>query len=238
VKGIMQHEAVAMTTGMSNAMEDLESRYRSASGLLDRSQYKIFYGPLHSAEILVLGINPAGDPSNMLPDGVHHRDGAGIGAASASYYENDENDLLDCTWRENNILKLLVPLVGGDRESVRARVVKTNVAFRRSSKVTNIDIEHAKAEAVPFLLEIVEMVKPSLVLLAGVPLEDFGAPYCEAWTPIGDPVIDKRIKQTVFAAARMTLQGNRTVLGVQVAHASQFSWTYDQYGVVDRIKAL
>ena len=82
----------------------------------------------------------------MLKDGVHYRDGVRIGAASASYYENDENDLLDCTWLENNVLKLLVPLVGGDRESVRSRVVKTNMAFRRSSKATKIDIKQAKAE--------------------------------------------------------------------------------------------
>src|ERR1700688_3921658 len=199
-------------------MQDLESRYRSASGLVDRSQYKIFYGPLHRAEILVLGINPGGEPSDMLPDGVHHKDGVGIGAASASYYENGENDLLDCSWRENNVLKLLIPLVGGDRESVRAQVIKANMAFRRSSKVTKIDIKHAKAEAVPFLREIIEVATPKLVLLTGVKIEDFCSRYCEAWTPIGDPVIDEQVKQTVFAAARMTLPVKRHVLGVPVAH--------------------
>ena len=219
-------------------MQDLESRYRTASGLLDRSQYKIFYGPLRPAEILVLGINPGGEPSNMLPDGVHHKDGIGIGAASASYYENDENDLLDCTWRENNVLKLLVPLVGGDRESVRARVIKTNIAFRRSSKVTEIDIKHAKSEAVPFLREMIEVATPKLVLLTGVKIEDFCSRYCEGWTPIGVPLIDDKVKQTVFAAARITLPAKRDVMGVQVAHASQFSWTYDRYGVVDRINAI
>jgi hypothetical protein len=219
-------------------MQNLENRYRTVSGLIDRSQYKIFYGPLHPAEILVLGINPGGEPSNMLPDGVRHKDGARIGAASASYYENDENDLLDCSWRENNILKLLVPLIGGDRESARARVVKTNMAFRRSSKVTKIDIKHAKDEAVPFLREIIEIVNPNLILLAGVKLDEFCSRYCEAWTSVGDPVIDDGVKQTVFAAARMTLPAKQTALGVQVAHASQFSWTYDRYGVVDRINPL
>jgi hypothetical protein len=219
-------------------MQDLENRYRKASGLVDRSQYKIFYGPLHRAEILVLGINPGGEPSNMLPDGVHHKYGTGIGAASASYYENDENDLLDCTWRENNVLKLLVPLVGGVRESVRARVVKTNMAFRRSSKVTKIDIERAKSEAVPFLREIIEAATPKLVLLTGVKIEDFCLRYCEASTPIGEPVVDEKVNQTVFAAASMTLPGKREVLGIQVAHASQFSWTYERYGVVNRIDTL
>ena len=219
-------------------MQDLERRYRSASRLLDRSQYKIFYGALQRAEILVLGINPGGEPSNRLPDGVHHKDGIGIGAASASYYENGENDLLDCNWRENNVLKLLVPLVGGNRELIRTQVMKTNMAFRRSAKAAKIDIKHAKTEAVPFLREIIDVVAPKLVLLTGVKIEDFASRYCETWTAIGDSIVDEQVKQTVFAAARMTLPAERNVLGVQVAHASQFSWTYDRYGVAERIRSL
>ena len=86
--------------------------------------------------------------------------------------------------------------------------------------------------------EIIEVVNPTLILLAGVKLEDFGSRYCEIWSPIGDPVIDDGVKQTVFAAARMILPAKRAIVGVQVAHASQFSWTYDRYSVVDRIDAL
>ena len=41
-------------------MRDLEERYKRASGLRDRSQYKIFYSPVRPADILVLGINPGG----------------------------------------------------------------------------------------------------------------------------------------------------------------------------------
>lgn len=215
-------------------------RYRQAAGLTDRSQYKIFYGPIRRADILVLGINPGGEPTNMLPNGVDYKDGIRIGAASASYYENDENDLLDCRWRENNVLKLLTPLIGGNREQVRGRVVKTNVAFRRSSNVSKIDVEKAKSETEQFLREIIDVVQAKLILLTGVKLEDFGARYCREWSPIGgDPVRDEDVKQTVFAAARMTLlPSDREVLGIQVAHASQFSWTYERYGGVDLIKAL
>ena len=227
-----------MTKAQIELMQDLESRYQIASGLADRSEYKIFYGRLQRAEILVLGINPGGDPGNMLPDGVHHKDGVGIGAASASFYENGENDLLDCSWRENNILKLLIPLVGGARESIRDRVLKTNMAFRRSSKVTHIDIEQAKSEARPFLTEIIAVAKPQLILLTGVKLEDFSSRYCVASTQIGDKIVDAKIKQTVFAAARVTLSEKRDVVAVQVAHASQFSWTYDRYGVSERIASI
>ena len=51
-------------------MRDLELRYKKISGLTDRSQYKIFYGPVRQAQILVLGINPGGDPANTEPDGL------------------------------------------------------------------------------------------------------------------------------------------------------------------------
>jgi hypothetical protein len=81
-----------MSAGYISFMKDLEARYRVASGLVDRSQYKIFYGPVRPADILALGINPGGEPAEMMPDGVRHRVGPKIGVASAGYYEN--NDVL------------------------------------------------------------------------------------------------------------------------------------------------
>ena len=42
-------------------MKDLEHRYQEVSGLQDRSAYKIFYGPVRPAPVMVLGINPGGD---------------------------------------------------------------------------------------------------------------------------------------------------------------------------------
>lgn len=220
-------------------MQSLETRYRAASGLVDRSQYKVFYGPVRPAEILVLGINPGGDPAEMMPDGVRYRVGPRVGAASAGYYEKNESDLLDCTWRENNVLKIIVPLVGGDREEVRTQVVKSNVAFRRSKKANEIDIGRAKTEAVPFLAEIIEAVRPRLILLTGVRLDEFARRYCEISVPVGETVRDDAVKQTVFRAAHVTPRASTApVLAVQVAHASQFSWTYDRYEVADRIRKL
>jgi hypothetical protein len=219
-------------------MQGLEARYRATSGLVDRSQYKIFYGPVRPAEILALGINPSGDPAEIMPDGVQHRVGPKIGAASAGYYENNESDLLDCSWPENNVLKLLIPLVGGERESIRSRVVKTNMAFRRSKKANKIDIDQAKAEAAPFLAEIIAVVQPRLILLTGVKLEEFARRYCRDCVPAGETLRDDGVKQTVFRAAQITLRANAApALAVQVAHASQFSWTYDRYQVADLVRA-
>jgi hypothetical protein len=228
-----------MNTQYVPFMQDLEGRYRAATGLVDRSQYKIFYGPVRPAEILALGINPGGDPAEMLPDGVQHRVGPRIGAASAGYYENNESDLLDCNWPENNVLKLLIPLVGGERELIRSRVVKTNMAFRRSKKANKIDIDKAKAEAAPFLTEIIAVVQPRLILLTGVKLDEFARRYCRESVPAGEVLRDDGVKQTIFRAARVALRVNAApALAVQVAHASQFSWTYERYQVADMVRTL
>jgi hypothetical protein len=148
--------------------------------------------------------------------------------------------VLDCDWPENRgLLKLLLPLVGGVRDELRSRMVKTNVAFRRSSKAHHIDLPAAKAEAAPFLAEIIGRVQPRLVLLAGVKLEDFTGRFCEMVEPLGEPIRDPGVKQTVFRSARIQLRGSDTVaLAVQVAHASQFGWTYARYEVAERIRGL
>jgi len=221
-------------------MRDLEDRYRTASHLADRSQFRIFYGPVHPAVMLVLGINPGGDPADVMPDGVGSRSGGKLHAASAGYHENDESDVLDCDWPENRgLLKLVLPLVDDDRVALRSQMVKTNMAFRRSSKAHHIDLEAAKAEAAPFLAEIIDRVRPHLVLLAGVKLEEFTGRFCSHVEVIGEAIRDPGVKQTVFRAARVELRATGTeALVVQVAHASQFGWTYEKYGVVERIRKV
>jgi hypothetical protein len=220
-------------------MSNLEARYRAATGLKDRSQYKIFYGLVRPAPMLVLGINPAGESAEVMPDGMQSRTPGKRHAASAAFYEHDESDLLDCTWKENAVLNLLVPLAGGEREAVRSQVVKTNIAFRRAKKVDRSLIESWKAEAAPFLAEIVARVVPRLVLLTGVKLEDFTPRFCERAVTVGETLRDPGVKQTVFRAARVALRATGTpALVVQVAHASQFSWTYGKYEVAEKIRAL
>lgn len=221
-------------------MRDLEGRYRGFTGLSDRSLDRSFYGPVRRADWLVLGINPGGDPADVMPDGVGSRSGGKPHAASAGFHESDESDVLDCDWPENvGLLKLLVPLAGGDRETIRSSVVKTNVAFRRSPKVAKIDLAAAKQEAAPFLAEIIDRVQPRLMLLAGVPLEDITRRFCSRSVSVGDMVRDPGVKQVVWRAARVEFRRtNEAALAVQVAHASQFSWTYARYDVVGRVRAL
>lgn len=56
-------------------MKDIEHRYQEVSGLQDRSACKIFYGPVRPAPVMVLGINPGGDPAEVVADSLHRRMG-------------------------------------------------------------------------------------------------------------------------------------------------------------------
>lgn len=228
-----------VTGAQISFMEDLEQRYQRVSGLQDRSAYKIFYGPVRPAPVMVLGINPGGDPADVLADSLHRRNGLDS-AASIGFYEHEECDLLDCNWPENRgLMKLLVPLFNGDQELIRTGVVKTNLAFRRSRKKTGIDFENAKREAAPFLLEILGVVQPRLILLTSVDLSTFAKTFGTSITPLDAPLRDDRVGQVVFEAAAVVMKGTGAeTLVVRVAHASQFSWTYEKYGVVSRIHTL
>ena len=228
-----------MVTNFTPFMRDLEARFREASSLTDRSQYKIYYSQIRPAKILTLGINPGGEPSNINPDGKTQKDGI-IAAASSGYYENNEHDIIDCNWRENKgLLKLLLPLCGGDLARLRNEVVKTNLAFRRSASVKHIDIAAAINESAPFLSEIIGIVQPKLVLLTGAKLSLFADYFADKMAVIVQPEVDQSVNQTVFAAASIeSRKTNTEFIAVQVAHASQFSWTYERHNIAERIAAL
>ena len=213
-------------------MRELETRYQRASGLVSRSDYKVFYTPIRPARILTLGINPGGKPSSQLSDGP-------IPSSSSSYYEHDEHDVIDCDWKENDYLRpLLVQLCGGKPERVRKEVVKTNMAFRRTPRKKNL-IENANAESAPFLAEIVEVVRPDLILLTGVAISEFTGRFATGVAETAATVKVAKTHQTVFAAVRAALK--RPVIEsliVQVSHASQWGWMYERFDVANRIIGL
>lgn len=228
-----------MDTPYTPFMRDLETRFKRATGLQDRAHYKIFYGQVRPAPILTLGINPGGAPSSTNSDGRTQKDGT-IAAASATFYENDEHDILDCQWRENSgLLTVLTPLVGGETTAIRANVVKTNMAFHRSAKKKDIDIDAAISKAAPFLAEILSVVRPTTVLLTGVAIEEFTNRFASRSTVLAAAERDPDVKQVVFAASKAELRPTGAeALVVQLAHASQFGWTYARYHVASRIVAL
>ena len=220
-------------------MRSLEEDYRATAGLSERATYKIFYGLVRPAPILTLGINPGGSPTETSPDGTLNMDG-GKASASSSYFENDENDILDCEWKENTGLrKLLYPMVENDPILFRAEIVKSNLAFRRSAKKKDLDMDAAIDEAAPYVARILERVSPKLIVLTGVSLDKFVSRHAVSEHPLAPIERDPGVKQVVFAASRVKLRRpERAATVVQVAHASQFSWTYDKYNVAERALGL
>jgi hypothetical protein len=228
-----------MDTPYTSLMRDIEARFRETSGFGNRAYYKIYYCQVRPAPILTLGINPGGAPEKVKPDGRTNLDGT-IAAASASFYENNEHDIIDCSWSENSgLLKVLTPLLGGDARRIRTEVVKTNLAFQRSAKKTDIDIEAAMNLSDPFLSEIIAAVQPSLVILTGVPIAEFTSRHARTSKSVANQERDSGVKQVIFEASQVTLNatGGRALV-VRLAHASQFSWTYERYAVADRISRL
>ena len=228
-----------MVTEFTPFMRQLEERFRGASGLPDRSHYKIFYGQVKPAWILTLGINPGGTPAETLPDGKTHISGVPA-SSSATYFENDEHDVLDCEWKENDGLRrLLLPLLSGDLSRTRGEVVKTNLAFRRSAKASQLERERAFDEAAPFLNEIVRVVCPRLILLTGPSLSSFTDRFAKNVVVLRLPLKKEKVHQTVFAASKVQLRATSSeALVVQVAHASRWSATYAEYDVAGKILGL
>lgn len=228
-----------MDTPYTPFMRDLEGRFKQTTGFQNRAAYKIYYCQVRSARILTLGINPGGAPSDTSADGRVGKDGI-VAAASSTFYENSEHDVLDCGWRENiGLRQILCPLVGGVLASIRTEVVKTNLAFHRSARRSDIEVEAAADQTAPFLREIIEIVNPSLILLTGVALQAFTSRFAKYSEPLVAPERDPGVKQVVFAAARASVgRPEKKVLIVQLAHASQFGWTYTKYDVAERISRL
>jgi hypothetical protein len=222
-----------------DVMRGLEEEYRRVSGLKNRSEYKIFYGQVFPAPILTLGLNPGGTPEGTSQDGTRQKDGSRA-SSSASYFEQDENDILDCDWRENiGLRKLLLPLVGHDHNRFRSEIVKTNMAFRRSRAVSDIDLAVAEREAVPFIEAIIDRVSPRLIILTGPSIDRFLSLYALDSRPLTETIKAPGINHVVFAASAARLRSiDRETIVVQVAHASRFAWTYERYGVVTKISGL
>lgn len=59
-------------------MQSIDDRYRAISGLTERRFYSIFYSRIDLSKVLVLGINPGGDPTTWTEELL----------ASRSFYDN------------------------------------------------------------------------------------------------------------------------------------------------------
>ena len=159
---------------MLQQMKDIESRFQSASGLVDRRHYKIYYSRIHPFPILVLGYNPGGAS-----------DGTDL-SASASFFENWEHDY-PC-FRNHPRYPLAAPMcellsktLGITSVNELRQIPATNVIFRRSRDMKRLNSKRdAIAETARFLAEIIRLVQPTAILFISKTAYDiFLRSYCE-----------------------------------------------------------
>jgi hypothetical protein len=135
-------------------------RYRSTLPVEKQSDtyFKVFYSDIRPSKLLIVGINPGGDPLDPPHD------------AASLLYEKGEHDYADCGYRL--ALKMTEFLKGSgivrSTDAIRT-IPKINVIFERSASFDALaDPEGAATRSAPFVREIVEAVKPKLLLFEGV----------------------------------------------------------------------
>jgi len=212
-----------MTIPTQKFMQQLELGYQERSDLRDRAWYKIFYSQLVRADLLVLGINPGGDPKKPKE----------LMSASTTYYENWEHDYVDEEYPlQKAMLPFLKNILNINKESIRL-IPKTNLIFRRSPKMSEFKTLHemtetqAMIEAVPAIKQIMEFVQPKMVLLEGTSLRDkFRVRYCSGQiSELTEPIKDKHRGQRVniFTANNMHVNClGRELPVVAIGHPSHF----------------
>ena len=204
-------------------MKDIDRRYREKSGLNDRCFYSIFYSRIDPAPLLVLGINPGGNPSKWTSDKL----------ASQSFYENFEHEYVDCRYAiQEPMLPFLIDVTGVDIDGVQ-HIPKSNLVFRRSNgmdelhKFHGMEFPDARREAHEFVQEIIQYVSPRAILLEGISnLEPFTRGFCIGnGQPLAEEIRTdfKGSLVRCFVARAMQVKClGRTLSVVAVGHPSAF----------------
>lgn len=144
-------------------MAELDEQYREASKLQERRFYSIFYSRIAPAPIMILGINPGGDPSTWT-----------MPAGADEFCTNWQHDYVDERYPiQGAMLPLLTSTLGIIPDIVR-RIPKTNMVFRRSSQEgrfseqqNGMTMDAALLETAPFLKRIIQRVSPKAIIFEG-----------------------------------------------------------------------
>lgn len=207
-------------------MADIDRRYREASRLSERRFYSIFYSRIDPSDLMVLGLNPGGDPEIWTEELL----------CSTAYYDQWEHEYVDCNNYspiQRAMLPFLMTILNTDQEGVR-HVPKTNLVFRRSPgidlfiKIHLMSFIQALKEAKPYLEEIICYVNPKVFLLEGIQTFDhFVKRFCGV-SPSKEPddvlLAHHRGNQVrIFTAdLRRVTCLNREVPVIGVGHPSVF----------------
>ncbi len=214
--------------GTIDVMRAIDSEYRAHTGFTDSRFYKIFYSRINPAPLLVVGVNPGGNPGHP----------SSLMSASSSFFENYEHDYVDCSYTiQRMMLPLLEHALKATPDQIRA-IPKTNLAFRRSPGEADFKKHHGMSltdgmkESKPWLERIIRHVKPRMILLETMKPEAFALLYGGvAWSraqPIADELCANHRGAMVRAfSAKVLPIGvlNMTIPVVAIGHPSVGSFS-------------
>lgn len=147
-----------MSVGLS-FMQDIDQRFRDASGFTHARHYSIFYSRFQRSPLLILGINPGGDPTDLGYPKTH------------PFHENWHHEYVDEHYTIANVMRpALVAALGAKSAEDLRGIPKANVVFNRSKNtdvITGGDLSRMAALSAPFLAEIVTFVQPVTILFEG-----------------------------------------------------------------------
>ncbi|WP_114226584.1 MULTISPECIES: hypothetical protein [Sphingomonas] len=206
-------------------MKVLNAEYQARSMLTERRFYSIFYSRITPSPIMVLGINPGGDPSTwtMNPD-------------ADEFCSAWQHDYVDERYDIQAVMQPLLKRVLGIDDAILRRVPKTNMVFRRSQSVTKfrkqqggMPMAKALQESIPVVSQIVGRVSPEVIIFEG---HDALAMFHQAFgtAPLGPslvaPVLTPNGRHSALVYAVKEVQCSilpRPVLACALAHPSKYA---------------
>lgn len=144
---------MASETPAYDLMRQIEQDYKKETGLSDRKDYSIFYGPLVKSSFAIVNQNPGGKPVSGgyeivdVMNGRHELvEGRGSGRTT------------------QNLARLLMRLTGSNNRDDLRKIQMMNRYFRRGD---GADKKAGMREAAPYLKRILSYIEPELLVMGG-----------------------------------------------------------------------
>lgn len=145
-------------------MKALDEEFRDRSGLRERRFYSIFYSRIPPSPLMILGINPGGNPATWsMPVGADE------------FCSAWQHDYVDERYPIQAVMQPLLRKVLGIDDAILRRIPKTNMVFRRSQGVSKfreqqggMTMELALQETAPVLEQIIRRVTPRAIIFEGL----------------------------------------------------------------------
>lgn len=219
-----------MTEAAYEMMTQIESDYKVSTGLADRKDYSIFYGPLCKSKLVLVDQNPGGTPVaggykivNVMKG--QHELIEGRSSGQTTEYQ----------------AALLMRLLGTHNPEDLRHIQKINRYFRRG---TGADKISGMREAAPYVKRILAYIEPELMLFGGAgkdgkEISDFAAALGGRFQLDPQSVVNGpngTHQALYFCTGMLTVPELRPIRVVGTYHPSKWHQTFHDLAF-DRIKA-